>query len=196
MPEAKLHSLESASHEALRLLAAVSSRGKRQLDEVETDLVQMDILLGEAIGKLGTSFLSIHEALGQQRRALDALLAGGMPTAEGAAAVDRLGQEIDRHIQAAVTGLQFQDLTSQLSASMTRHLAQLRGLLAAVGSGAADLASGEDDVFMQIERASCKVAEMEAAAASALKPVGQRHMESGDIELFEPAALPAAGCGA
>ena len=45
--------------ELKRLLLDTASGGSRQLTEVESDLVQTNILLGEAIGKLGNSFMAV-----------------------------------------------------------------------------------------------------------------------------------------
>lgn len=44
---------EKMRQELKRLLLDTASGGSRQLTEVETDLVQTNILLGEAIQKLG-----------------------------------------------------------------------------------------------------------------------------------------------
>ncbi|MFX7139963.1 hypothetical protein ABTH88_18745, partial [Acinetobacter baumannii] len=47
--------------ELKRLLLDTASGGSRQLTEVESDLVQTNILLGEAIGKLGLATLFVME---------------------------------------------------------------------------------------------------------------------------------------
>jgi hypothetical protein len=44
-----------------RLLSGVSAHGRRHLTEVETDLVQTTLLLEEAVEKLTTSFMAIHQ---------------------------------------------------------------------------------------------------------------------------------------
>jgi hypothetical protein len=58
--------------ELKRLLLDTASGGSRQLTEVESDLVQTNILLGEAIGKLGNSFMELHRAVQAQQTILEA----------------------------------------------------------------------------------------------------------------------------
>jgi hypothetical protein len=45
------------------LLSGVSVHGDQHLAEVERDLVQMDVLLDEAIRELCASFMAIHHAI-------------------------------------------------------------------------------------------------------------------------------------
>jgi hypothetical protein len=58
--------------ELKRLLLDTASGGSRQLTEVESDLVQTNILLGEAIGKLGNSFMELHRSVQAQQTILEA----------------------------------------------------------------------------------------------------------------------------
>ena len=59
-----------------RLLSGVSDHGRRHLNEVETDLVQTTLLLEEAIEKLTSSFMAIHQAV-DARQDSDQPPAGG-----------------------------------------------------------------------------------------------------------------------
>jgi len=59
------------------LLSNLSDHGTQHLAEIETDLVQTNILLAEAIQKLGASFMAIHEAVSAQQQAIDAMIVGG-----------------------------------------------------------------------------------------------------------------------
>ena len=43
------------------LLSGLSMHGGQHLSEIETDLIQTNILLSEAIEKLSASFMAIHE---------------------------------------------------------------------------------------------------------------------------------------
>ena len=57
-----------------RLLSGVSDHGRRHLNEVETDLVQTNLLLEEAIDKLTGSFMAIHRTVDARQEAIDRLL--------------------------------------------------------------------------------------------------------------------------
>src|SRR5262245_17714016 len=97
-----------------RLLSNLSEHSARHLTETESDLVQINILLGEAIEKLGASFMAIHAAVYAQQETVDLLLSGARPTTVIAGQLKAEREAIGLHVNAAVTGLQFQDMTSQL----------------------------------------------------------------------------------
>jgi len=140
-----------------RLLTSLSDQGNQHLTEVETDLVQTTYLLSEAIEKLGASFMAIHEGISAQKELVDTLLSGAAATPASQERIKALQDEVAQHINTAVTGLQFQDMTSQLIGRTVRRIAGLRDVLGAVGL------SSESVLW---------------------KAVSQTHMESGDIELF------------
>ncbi len=85
----------------------------RDLDAVRADLVQLEILLKEAIAKLSGGFLGAHEALTRQQ-ALDG---------HGNPACVELAREACGHLDSALTALQFEDIASQLIASAHARLA-------------------------------------------------------------------------
>ncbi len=178
---------ELMNTQVMRLLSGVSVHGDQHLAEVERDLVQMDVLLSEAIKKLCTSFMAIHRAIDQQQEALRNMLPGGTPAPEQAARLEALREEIGQHVGAAVTGLQFQDMTSQLIGRMVQHLAGLREVFGALGTnGSADLPeSGSEEMLAMLNHISDRVgARCTELADAARSTVNQHHMESGDIELF------------
>lgn len=178
---------ELTNSQVMRLLSGVSVHGDQHLAEVERDLVQMDVLLNEAIKKLCTSFMAIHHAIDQQQETLKNMLPGDIPESGQAARLDALREEIGQHVGAAVTGLQFQDMTSQLIGRMVQHLAGLRDVFGALGTnGSADLPeSGGDELLAMLDHISDRVgARCTELAGAARSTVNQRHMESGDIELF------------
>ncbi|MHB1093207.1 chemotaxis protein [Thiobacillus sp.] len=173
--------------QVMRLLADVSVHGDQHLAEVERDLVQMDALLNEAIKKLCVSFMAIHHAIDLQHETLKNMLPDGIPESEQAARLDTLREEIGRHVGAAVTGLQFQDMTSQLIGRMVEHLAGLRDVFGVLGTnGPADLPeSGSEEMLAMLNHISDRVgARCTELAGPARSTVNQRHMESGEIELF------------
>lgn len=168
------------------LLSNLSGHGAQHLTEVETDLLQTGILLGEAIEKLGASFMAIHEAVAAQQESIDLLLSGEQPTPEMAEKLKARQSEISQHINAAVTGLQFQDMTNQLIGRIVTRVAGLRDVLDGVGAGSSGISESNAEEI--VESLSCinKVLEEQSnKLESALwKAVCQTHMESGDIELF------------
>jgi hypothetical protein len=170
----------------MQLLSGVSVAGDRHLAEIERDLVQMDVLLDEAIKKLCASFMAIHRAVGLQQETLDRVLSAGAAAPDCAARLGALRDEIGLHVDAAVTGLQFQDMTSQLIGRMARHLAGLRDVFDAFDAEGAALPETADAPLLArlaliSDRAGARCTDVAGVARST---VNQRHMESGDIELF------------
>jgi len=171
----------------IQLLSGVSAHGDQHLAEVERDLVQMDVLLNEAIKKLCASFMAIHHAVGLQQEALKGMLSDGKPAPEQAERLAALHEEISQHVGAAVTGLQFQDMTSQLIGRMVQHLSGLRDVFGELGvNGSVDLPeSGSEEMLALLSHISDRVgARCSELAGSVRSTVNQRHMESGDVELF------------
>jgi len=168
------------------LLSNLSDHGTQHLTEVETDLVQTSFLLGEAIEKLGASFMAIHEAISAQQEAIDLLLAGAKPTPEIAEQLKARHAEVGQHVNAAVTGLQFQDMTSQLIGRTVQRVIGLREVLGGIGSGSACLSENNaEDIIAALNGINKALEEQSVKLESALwKAVCQTHMESGDIELF------------
>lgn len=172
--------------EVKSLLSNLSGHGVQHLNEVETDLMQTSLLLGEAIEKLGASFMAIHEAVNAQQASIDALLSGSQATPELAGQLKARHAEIASHVNAAVTGLQFQDLTNQLLGRTVRRVAGLREVLGGIGSGSAEI-SGKDaaEMVKTLTGINAVLEEQSVKLESALwKAVCQTHMESGDVELF------------
>jgi hypothetical protein len=171
-----------------QLLDAVSRQGAGHLAEVETDLAQTALLLTEAIDKLGASFMSIHAVISVQQDAVVRLLEKSVASNEEREQLQGLQNEIDRHVNAAVTGLQFQDMTSQLLQRTRGHVGSLQGMIGVLGVAAAAIGqdASADEAIAQLMIASGEVANCRVLLddAQLRKAVSQTHMESGDIELF------------
>lgn len=176
---------ELMNTQVVRLLSGVSTHGDQHLAEVEQDLVHMDVLLDEAIKKLCASFMAIHQAVAMQQDALNDMLSGGMSSADYAERIKTIHGEIKRHVGAAMTGLQFQDMTSQLIRRMALHLAGLRDVFGALDANGTAPESSDAALQTMLSHISNRVgahfSELEGGVRST---VTQRHMESGDIELF------------
>ncbi len=179
-------SRDRVNKQVMSLLSGVSTHGDHHLAEVERDLVQMDVLLEEAIKKLGNSFMAIHEAVERQQKALDSMLARDLTAQEYAARLEAIHADISQHVSAAMTGLQFQDMTSQLIGRMVQHLTGLRDVFGALDTDEPVLPeSGDKDLLATLEHISERVgARCTEMAGGIRSTVNQRHMESGDIELF------------
>lgn len=184
--------------ELQRLLSDVAEHGTQHLLEVEADLKQTTYLLSEAISKLSAGFMRIHESVAAQQQAVDAALKERVaaekvkpqaPAAETPAASEVLAcrEQIAREIDAVVVGLQFQDLTSQLIARTLKRVDGLREVLAALTHhGEAMPAAHEHEAMAQL---LCRINQSLSSQSSALQDglrqeVSQKHMESGEIELF------------
>lgn len=170
-----------------RLLSGVSDHGRRHLNEVETDLVQTKLLLEEAIDKLTASFMAIHQTVGGRQDAIDRLLAGEVPGADERERLAGMSGEIGGHVNAAVTSMQFQDMTSQLLDRTLRRVNGLRDFLATLSAHGDDIVpeSDSEEIVEGLGKVSMALAIQSLELRSMLrKSVEQRHLESGDVELF------------
>lgn len=156
-----------AAMETNALLCGIACHAGTHLVAVESELVQLDCLLQTAINKLSTSFIALHQASTAQQAML-AQLSPGEPLHAA---------EINQQLENAITGLQFQDMASQLIASMDKRIAGLKQMLGAIadqhceGNSASALATTIASQSEDLARRLCR-------------PVQQQHMDSGDIELF------------
>ncbi len=175
----------SLALEVRELLSGLSEHGSQHLTEIETDLVQTNILLSEAIEKLSASFMAIHEAVSAQQQLVDTLLVQ-VP----AAAVGELRSkavQIDQHVNAAVTGLQFQDMTNQLIGRAMRRLVGVRDVLEVLGthSSAIPADAEQEQLRVLLAQTNESIKTQSSNLENELwKAVRQTHMESGDVELF------------
>jgi vacuolar-type H+-ATPase subunit I/STV1 len=170
-----------------RLLSGVSDHGRRHLSEVETDLVQTTLLLEEAVEKLTTSFMAIHQAVDARQQSINRLLAGEAPSAEESEKLTGMSGEIGQHVNTAITSMQFQDMTSQLLDRTLRRVTGLREFLTTLSEHGADLApdSHSEEIVDRLGKVSMALAIQSLELRSMLrKSVEQRHLESGDVELF------------
>jgi vacuolar-type H+-ATPase subunit I/STV1 len=170
-----------------RLLSGVSDHGKRHLTEVETDLIQTNLLLEEAIDKLSRNFMAIHETVTAQQAAINMMLAGGTLTAEQKEQLGALSEQVGAYVNAAVTSMQFQDMTSQLIDRTLKRVTGLREFLGTLGAHGAEMVpdSGSEEIVDLLGKVSMALAIQSLELRSVLrKAVSQKHLESGDIELF------------
>jgi len=170
-----------------RLLSGVSDHGRQHLLEVETDLVQTAFLLGEAVEKLGSSFFALHNAVSAQQREVDILLAEFKDGDPKMARLRVLRDEIAQHTNEAVTGLQFQDLTSQLLARTVQRIIGLRNVLSelAVEGNELPVEGQEDEIVTMLNDINKNLNTQSSGLKDLLrKAVHQKDMDSGEIEMF------------
>jgi hypothetical protein len=171
-----------------RLLFDVASGSGLQLTEVETDLVQTNHLLNEAIAKLSSSFFDLHKAVAAQQTIVAMIVA--QETKATPLQIDELKQtqqEIDTHVNSAVTGLQFQDMTSQLIERTLKRVVGLRDVLGFLSTNSWDVVPDTDleEMYAMLQNINQTMEERLVNLENGLwKAVRQTHMSSGDIDLF------------
>ncbi|MBC7997333.1 MAG: chemotaxis protein [Leptolyngbya sp.] len=169
------------------LLSGVSNYGNQHLLEVEVDLIQTTALLGAAIDKLLTSFIAIHEAVNFQQEAVNLLISGKQPSVEDIERLKNIQSEVGRHVNTAVTSMQFQDLTNQLIGRTVKRVAGLRDALDSLGNTGAQMlpeSGGEEIIAFLSEINNALVAQSLELEGALRIVVSQSKMDSGDIELF------------
>jgi len=170
-----------------RLLSGVSLHGRRHLTEVESDLLQTELLLEEAIDKLSASFMAVHTAVSARQEAIERLLDGGAPTPADRALLTSMAGEVGLHVNTAITSMQFQDMTAQLIERTLRRVAGLRDFLGTLSEHGADIApeTDSDEIVERLGKVSMALAIQSLELRSMLRrSVEQKHLESGDVELF------------
>ncbi len=173
--------------ELRQLLTTVSDHGAQHLVEVETDLNQTTYLLSGAIEKLSASFMSIHEVITAQQKAIDCLLEATDIPEQEYQNVLVLRKKIAEKVDAAVTGLQFQDMTSQLIARVIKRVDGLRESLDALAAHGENMGSKhehEEIVKLLNEMSASLNVRNTALMGGLVKSVTQKDMDSGEIELF------------
>lgn len=170
-----------------RLITELSEHGCRHLNEAETDLGQTGILLEEAIAKLSSAFMSLHEAVRVQQQHVEHMLMTVPADSDDKQKLRALCEDIGNRVNEVVTGLQFQDLTGQLIARTSKRIAGVRDMLTEVNQmvGSIQADGPEESLVPALRAVSASLTVRSTALEEVLrKSVLQHHMESGDIELF------------
>lgn len=169
------------------LLDGVSTHGANHLIEAEADLMQTSFLLGEAIERLTNSFMQINHAIQTQHGEFEKLVLEQPISSHHLQVFAQFREQINQEINAVVTGLQFQDLTSQLLARTMKRLNGLRDVLSALSSEhEGEPTENDHDAVAQLLKKVNESLTLRSSALQAgmIKQVNQKHMGSGDIELF------------
>jgi hypothetical protein len=173
--------------ELRKLLAAVSDHGKQHLVEVEADLLQTTFLLSEAIEKLSLSFMAVHEAVTEQQQVLDVLMTKHHLDEAETKKLEAFRAKIGEEVNAAVTGLQFQDLTSQLITRTIKRVNGLKELLQELANHSDEIEPSHEheEITKFLEAISHSLHVGSHALSGGLRrSVNQHDMVTGEIELF------------
>ncbi len=152
-----------------------SDQIRGHMEHVHGSLVQAH----EAISAIASTDMNF--ALQSKQRAQQALQHAGLlnqKLAQTAGALNQRTELVAREVAAAVTALQFQDMTGQL----VGHAQQRLGTLAETSSHAAEALDAADEPALHAVR--LRFEQSLAQARARLNPVKQESMDSGDIELF------------
>lgn len=141
--------------------------------------MQTNYLLSGAIEKLGDSFMAIHATASAQQRA--AHKHDNLTDAD----IDYDAQ-LREQVDAAVTGLQFQDMTSQLIARALDHVSSLKASLEVLTAGNQALQRDDPMALTLLMDALQQhfVPDQGLPTSRLRKSVAQNTMNSGEIELF------------
>lgn len=149
------------------LLASFSHLVDSHVAEVTADLRQIGLILDEAIIKLDHSFYAINDQLSEHRGNLSA---------------QEMSDSLTPHLNQAITGLQFHDLTTQLLFRATSRLEGLRGIIEQSNRLGID---GEVDLIQRLLQADQNLLALSHNLHHSFsQSLRQQHMESGDVELF------------
>lgn len=169
------------------MLTGLSEHGISHLTEIESDLLQTNLLLEEAIAKLVASFMAINGAISVHQEMLDALLSKRAIKQECFTGISTISDEIGRHINDAVTSLQFQDMTRQLLERTSKRIAGLSGILGSLGSSGSGMSEDiECEEMLVLLRSINRQLDFQHndLAERLWQTVRQKHLDSGEIELF------------
>lgn len=173
--------------EVRSLLAAVSELGKQHLVEVESDLQQTTYLLSKAIEKLGASFIAVHTAVTNQQKIVETLMKHHPFSTDETKRLDMYNKVIAEEVDAAVTGLQFQDITSQLLVRAIKRVNGLKDLLQELDTHGDQIDTEREhkEIVKILEAMSLSLHTGSHALSGGLRrSVEQQNMASGEIELF------------
>lgn len=169
------------------LLAAVSQHGEQHLLEAQADLQQTSFLLDEAIEKLSSSFLKVHDLINKQQTLLEAEVKAGHLGQEKLDVLEVYKEKIGTEVNAVVTGLQFQDMTSQLINRTIKRVTGLKELLQELAEHGGDIDPVQEhlDIAKFMGTINKTLHESSHALSGNLrKSVAQQDMASGEIDLF------------
>ncbi|MDR0933945.1 MAG: hypothetical protein LBM56_02480 [Burkholderiaceae bacterium] len=169
------------------LLQNMASDNFVYLSEIESDLLQIDLLFRDAVSKLGNNVVGIGKDVRRQQQIVRQLMETGSCSPYALERLGKLGEEMDDNVAAVVTAMQFQDMSSQLIEKVLVRVAALQEVVREMNKLATDVsgAESEGDVQMIIRAVGKEMtSRRRKLEGSHTRQVSQQHMEAGSIELF------------
>jgi chemotaxis regulatin CheY-phosphate phosphatase CheZ len=169
------------------LLGSVVGNSFIYLSEMESDLLQINLLLMEAINKLGDNVIEIGQSVRYQQQIVKQLAMAGNNSPFELERLEKLGQSVDDKVRSVVIAMQFQDMTSQLLDKVLSRVTGLQKMVEDMEKLASEVSRAESDgdVRMMIRAAGAEMtSQRHELEKSHIDRVSQKHMESGSIELF------------
>jgi methyl-accepting chemotaxis protein len=162
----------------------LSQRTDQFSHEIRTHMDQVDSSLGRANESIyAIASMDMNFAL-QSKQRVEVTMARletiNHAMADAARGIDAHAAQVTSEVNAAVTALQFQDLSSQLIGHAQVRLDALSDSV----RGVAQSFAGARDMDAAIASAGERVAALSNLDNTRLNPVKQESMSSGDIELF------------
>lgn len=162
-----------------QLLTDVSTQGIAHIEIVQAYLTQICMPLAKAIDRLLPGFDALHEAVCAQDDAAQALQ---QDAGADRAQLHNTGAAIERQMQAMVTALQFEVMTSQIIAHAGQRTAGLSEILTGVSNGAQAIVLG--DLAQLGNLRTALAAQSRDLNGHLMRSVDQRHIESGGTTMF------------
>lgn len=158
--------------------------------EVELDLVQINILLGEVIGKLGNSFMELYCVVQMQQIILEVFMNGsGYFDGDSIEQLKVIQGQVSYYVNVVVIGLQFQDMISQLLECIVCCVIGLCEVLGVLSVNSFEIVFEQGQIDEEVKELLVSMVQVIEECFNMFdigfwKVVCQICMESGDIELF------------
>jgi len=131
--------------------------------------------------------MGIHKAVIDQEQEIDAILSEiDIPEASYQKLLV-LRRKVSAEVDAAVTGMQFQDMTNQLITRVIKRVDGLRASLKTLADHGEDMdpKHEHEEIVHLLEEMNISLNQRnDALKGGLIKSVGQQDMSSGDVELF------------
>jgi methyl-accepting chemotaxis protein len=124
-------------------------------------------------------------AFDAQKRAettMERLVQMNKAVGEGVSELGAINEHVSSNVNGAISGLQFQDMVSQLLNHMVKRTEAMEELVEQVGVLVRESATVDGDMKLQIGR--LQEAMNRAAEMTTLNPVSQTKFSGGDVDLF------------
>ncbi len=169
------------------LMRNIAGNGSIYVSEMESDLLQINLLLNEAINKLGINVVEVGQNVTYLQGAVKQLVDKANVSSDSLERVQELNQAVGDNVAAIVTAMQFQDMTCQLLDKVLSRITGLQKMHGEIERLALEVsgAESEGDIQMMVWAAGEEMDEQRRELEGLhAQRVSQKHMESGSIELF------------